>query len=195
MRPNREGQWRLLRGTQLARRKINQRWGGHFWQKEQVQSTFRGPVARRNKPQKRNWKKLNVTKWEGTRKSGVWDESYEADRPQTTQRLAGLANGFWFVLLRTRSHQRALISTGWKYADRWRQLFLWERQEGKRAGYARSIVCWARGAGYSSIDQVTYALLTSKTKVVVAFNKRRCVYCSSYFPLGTEFSEEPRLID
>lgn len=40
-----------------------------------------------------------MTKLEGMRKSGVWDEAYGADRPQTTQRLAGLLTDFGLFFL------------------------------------------------------------------------------------------------
>jgi hypothetical protein len=35
-------------------RKVNQRWEGHFWQRENVQSMFKGPVVKRDITFKKN---------------------------------------------------------------------------------------------------------------------------------------------
>lgn len=52
--------------------------------------------------------------------------------------------------------------------------------------------CWAKED--INEDRHHYAVLTSKAEGVVAFNKRRLICCSFCFHLGTDFTQEPRLI-
>lgn len=74
-----------------------------------------------------------------------------------------------------------------------RQLFVRERLEGKKGGYGCSMAAGRKRQDINE-DRHHYAGLTSKAEGVVAFNKRRLICCSFCFHLGTDFTQEPRLI-
>ena len=79
--------------------KVNQRWGGYFWQKEHVQSCSehaQRPYGEKKYSIQKELKEGECGRLRGMRKNGEWGESREADRNQTRQRLVDHAKGFCF---------------------------------------------------------------------------------------------------